>query len=118
MRPEDTRRVIVDTTVRPKNIMFPTDVKLLNRARERLVALAKKTGRDLRQSYVRVGKFALIRHQRYAYAKQFKRANRALRTLRTYIGRTIRDITRQIPGEDDLLDIFRKPLHLAARVLE
>ena len=118
MRPEDTRRVIVDTTVQPKNIMFPTDAKLLNRARERLVALAKKVGLDLRQSYVRVGKFALIRHQRYAHAKQFKRANKALRTLKTYLGRTIRDIARQIAGEDDLQDIFRKPLHLASRVLE
>jgi hypothetical protein len=65
-----------------------------------------------------LGKFALIRHQRYAHAKQFKRANRALRTLRTYLGRTIRDITRQIAGEDDLQDIFRKDLHLASRVLE
>jgi IS5 family transposase len=118
MRPEDTRRVIVDTTVQPKNIMFPTDAKLLNRARERLASLAKKTGLDLRLSYVRVGKFALIRHQRYAHAKQFKRANKALRTLRTYLGRTIRDITRQIAGEDKLQDIFRKDLHLASRVLE
>lgn len=67
MRPEDTRRVIVDTTVQPKNMMFPTDAKLLNRARERLVALAKKTGLDLRQSYTRVCNFALIRHQRYAH---------------------------------------------------
>lgn len=118
MRPEDTRRVIVDTTVQPKNVMFPTDAKLLNRSRERLVALAKKTGLDLRQSYTRVGMFALIRHQRYAHTKQFKRANRALRTLKTYLGRTIRDITRQIAGEDDLQDIFRKPLHLASRVRE
>jgi transposase, IS5 family len=118
MAPQDTRRVIVDTTVQPKNVMFPTDAKLLHRAREKLVALAKKAGLDLRQSYVRVGKFALIRHQRYAHAKQFKRANKALRTLKTYLGRTIRDIARQIAGEDDLQDIFRKPLHLASRVLE
>jgi IS5 family transposase len=122
--------VIVDTTVQPKNIMFPTDAKLLHRARERLVALAQKVGLDLRQSYTRVGKFALIRHQRYAHAKQFKRANKALRTLKTYLGRTIRDITRQIAGgapvnatgsserANDLQDIFRKPLYLAARVLE
>jgi IS5 family transposase len=80
--------------------------------------LAKKVGLDLRQSYTRVGKFALIRHQRYAHAKQFKRANRALRTLKTYLGRTIRDIARQIAGEDDLQDIFRRPLHLAERVLD
>jgi transposase, IS5 family len=118
MAPEDTRRVIADTTVQPKNVMFPTDAKLLNRAREKLVTLAKKAGLDLRQSYVRVGKLALIKQQRYAHAKQFKRANKALRTLKTYLGRTIRDIARQIAGEDDLQDIFRKPLHLASRVLE
>ena len=118
MTPADTRRVIVDTTVQPKNVTFPTDAKLIHRAREGLVRLAKKTGLDLRQSYVRVGKKALIRHQRYAHAKQFKRANRALRTLRTYLGRTIRDIRRQIAGEEDLEAIFRRPLYLAGRVLE
>ena len=117
MAPQDTRRIIVDTTVQPKNVMFPTDAKLLHRAREMLVRLAKKVGLDLRQSYRRVGKFALIRHQRYAHAKQFKRANRALRTLRTYLGRTIRDVARQIAGEDDLEAIFKRPLHLAERVL-
>ena len=118
MKPQDTRRVIVDTTVQPKNVTFPTDAKLVHRARERLVKLAKKVGLDLRQSYVRVGKRALIQHQRYAHAKQFKRANRSLRTLRTYLGRTIRDISRQIAGEEDLQAIFKRELHLAGRVLE
>jgi len=75
-------------------------------------------GLDLRRSYVRVGKRALIKHQRYAHAKQFKRVNRSLRTLRTYLGRTIRDISRQIAGEDDLEAIFERPLYLAGRVLE
>ena len=117
MKPSDTRRVIVDTTVQPKNVMFPTDAKLINRAREKLVKLAKKLGLDLRQSYVRVGKLALIKHQRYAHAHQFKRANKALRKLKTYLGRTIRDIARQIAGEDDLKAIFLRPLHLASRVL-
>jgi IS5 family transposase len=118
MKPQDVRRVIVDTTVQPKNVMFPTDAKLIDRARERLVGLARKVGIDLRQSYVRLGKQALIRHQRYAHAKQFKRANRALRRLRTYLGRTIRDISRQIAGEEDLVAIFKRPLYLAGRVLE
>jgi len=53
MAPQDTRRVIIDTTVQPKNVTFPTDAKLLHRAREKLVTLAKKAGIDLRQSYVR-----------------------------------------------------------------
>ena len=118
MKPQDTRRVIVDTTVQPKNVMFPTDAKLIHRARERLVRLSKQVGLDLRQSYVRVGKNALIRHQRYAHAKQFKRANKALRTLKTYLGRTCRDIARQIKGDEELELIFKWPLYQASAVLE
>ena len=91
-KPSDFSRLIVDTTVQPKAIAFPTDAKLMHRARERLVRLAKKTGVSLRQSYERVGKHALIAHQRYAHAKQFRRANRALRTIRTCLGRVCRDL--------------------------
>jgi IS5 family transposase len=116
MKPGDLARVIVDTTVQPKNITFPTDAKLLNRAREKLVKLAKKLGVELRQSYTRVGKFALIRHQRYAHAKQFKRANRALRKLKTFLGRVIRDIARKIDGDPGLETAFARLLSLARRV--
>jgi transposase, IS5 family len=116
MKPGDLARVIVDTTVQPKNVTFPTDAKLLNRAREKLVKLAKKQGVGLRQSYARVGKFALIKHQRYAHAKQFKRANRALRTLKTYLGRVIRDIARKIDGDPGLEAAFAHLLSLAWRV--
>lgn len=115
-RPADFTRVIVDTTVQPKAVAFPTDAKLMHRARERLVRLAKKHGVALRQSYERVGKYALIAHQRYAHAKQFKRANRALRTLRTYLGRTARDIVRKIKGDAELKSAFAHPLSLAWRV--
>jgi transposase, IS5 family len=45
------------------------------------VRLTKKLGVSLRQSYARVGKLALIKHQRYAHAHQFKRANRSLPAL-------------------------------------
>jgi transposase, IS5 family len=118
MKPGDLARVIVDTTVQPKNITFPTDAKLLNRAREKLVKLAKKFGVELRQSYTRVGKFELIRHQRYAHARQFNRANRALRKLKTYLGRVIRDITRKIDGDPSLETRFAWLLSLARRVRE
>ena len=116
MKPSELSRVIVDTTVQPKNITFPTDAKLLNRAREKLVKLAKKLGVELRQSYTRVGRFALIQHQRYAHAKQFKRANRALRTLKTYLGRVIRDIARKTEGDPGLEAAFAYLLSLARRV--
>ena len=117
-KPADFSKVIVDTTVQPKAVAFPTDAKLMHRARERLVRLAKKHGLALRQFYERVGKRALIAHQRYAHAKQFKRANRALRTLRTYLGRVTRDILRRIKGDAALEEVFGVPLMLARRVRE
>jgi IS5 family transposase len=116
IEPRDLSRVIVDTTVQPKNITFPTDAKLMNRARERLVRLARKHGVVLRQSYARVGKFALIRHQRYAHAKQFKRARRELRRLKTFLGRVCRDIARKIEDNCELKTLFATPLSMARRV--
>ena len=43
---------------------------------------------------------ALIKHQRYAHAHQFKRANRSLRKLKTYLGRVIRDYPARAPLAD------------------
>jgi len=115
-KPADFTRVIVDTTVQPKAVAFPTDARLLHRACEWLVKLAHKHGVTLRQSYKRVGKRALIGHQRHAHAKQFKRANRMLRTLRTYLGRVMRDIGRKIGADASLRERFAQPLALARRV--
>lgn len=117
-RPADFSKIIVDTTVQEKAVAFPTDAKLMHRARERLVRLAKTHGVALRQSYERIGKQALIAHQRYAHAKKFKRANKALRRLRTFLGRVERDIARRIKGDEGLRDVFRRPLYLAGRVRE
>jgi len=115
-KPADFTRVIVDTTAQPKAIAFPTDARLLHRARERLVRLAQKHGVTLRQSYVRVGKAALIRAQRYAHARQFRRAWRVLKSLRTQLGRVIRDVDRKIGNDAALAEIFALPLHLACRM--
>lgn len=115
-KPADFRQVIVDTTVQEKAITFPTDAKLMHRARERLVRLAKQHGVTLRQSYARVGKRALIKYQRYAHAKQFRRANRALKSLRTLLGRVMRDIMRKIKGNTVQERAFAQALSLARRV--
>jgi transposase, IS5 family len=82
-RSQDLRQAIVDTTVQPKAITFPTDAKLLYRATLRLAGLARRCGVKLRQSYVRVGKLALMKSQRYAYAKQLRRHRREVRFLRS-----------------------------------
>lgn len=113
---KDLSKVIVDTTVQEKAITFPTDAKLLNRARVMLVKLAKTHGLVLRQGYPRVGKLALIKYQRYAHAKQWNRARRELRRLRTILGRVIRDVERQVHASPSLETIFRPKLFLAGRV--
>src|SRR3712207_7128914 len=50
-----------------------------------------------------------------SHAKQFNRANRALKRLRTMLGRVIRDITRKIKGDERLEGVFAQPLSLARR---
>ena len=102
--------------MQPKAVAFPTDARLLCRAREKLVRLAKNRGVVLRQSYERLGKHALIAHQRYAHAKQVKRANKALKTLRAYLGRVLRDIVRRIRGDVDKQTAFAPMLSLARAV--
>jgi IS5 family transposase len=59
---------------------------------------------------------ALIQHQRYAHAKPFTRANKALRRVRTLLGRTNRDIARKIASRPELADVFARSLSLARRV--
>jgi len=58
----------------------------------------------------------LDKHQRYAHAKQWKRANRALKTLRTYLGRVIRDIGRKIANDEVLKEAFAPMLSRAIAV--
>ena len=114
----DLSKVVVDTTVQEKAVTFPTDAKLANRAREKLVRLAKKHGLRLRQGYPRVGKLTLMKHQRYAHAKQFKRARRELRRLKTFLRRVIRDIERKLRQQPWLEPVFRPLLFLSQRVLD
>lgn len=95
------RRVNIDTTVQEKNIRFPTDARLYDRARERLVKEAKKQKIQLRQNYNRLAKQLVLKQSRYAHAKQLKRAMSCTRKLKTYLGRVIRDIERQCTSPDN-----------------
>ena len=97
------KRVNVDTTVQEKEIRFPTDARLYDRARQLLVDHAKERKISLRQNYNRKSKHLLYRQSRYAHAKQMKRARRCTRKLRTYLGRVIRDIERRQPEPDPQL---------------
>jgi IS5 family transposase len=89
-------QVAVDTTVMEKAIAHPTDARLYERARAQLVDLAQEAGIELRQSYARLAPRLAAQVGRYAHAKQFKRMRKALRTLRGYTGRVLRDVRRQL----------------------
>lgn len=91
-------RVAVDTTVMEKNIAHPTDARLYETARGKLVALANEGGITLRQNYNRLAPRLTVRIGRYAHARQFKRMGKALKQLRGYTGRVLRDIRRQLDG--------------------
>jgi len=87
---------VVDTTVQPKAIAHPTDVRLRHRALEKLVDLAQRHHVPLRQSYRRVAKCAAIMVGGYTHAHQFTSARRELEFLRIRLGRVIRGILRWI----------------------
>ncbi len=88
--------VAVDTTVMEKAIAHPTDSRLVERARAQLVDLAREAGLALRQSYARLAPRLAAQVGRYAHARQFKRMRKALRTLKGYTGRVMRDLRRQL----------------------
>ncbi|KTT25688.1 IS5 family transposase [Pseudacidovorax intermedius] len=90
------QQVIVDTTVMPKAIAHPTDSRLLDRSRQHLVKAAEDNGLRLRQNYNRVAPRLAAQIGRYAHAKQFKRMKKAVRTLRTRVGRVHREVQRQL----------------------
>lgn len=98
LKQEHLKRVNVDTTVQEKAITFPSDAKLYHRMRGRLVKQAKLHGVELRQTYTRKSKWALIMQSRYRHARQARRANAELRKVKTYFGRVLRDLDRKTKG--------------------
>jgi IS5 family transposase len=96
IKASSAKRVIVDTTVMPKAVAYPTDSRLLERCREHLVKAAARHGLKLRQNYNREAPRLAGQIGRYAHAKQYKRMRKALRTLRSRVGRVARDVERQL----------------------
>jgi hypothetical protein len=64
------------------------------------------------------GRGARPRQAALGHAKQFKRANRALGTIRTYLGRVCRDLVRKTGDDAQLRKIFAQALSLAFAVRE
>jgi IS5 family transposase len=108
--------VNIDTTVQEKAITYPADARLFHAMLKKLTKLAKRRGVELRQSYGRVSRKALVRAGRYFHARQNKRAMREVRRLKTMLGRVIRDIGRKIAGNAFLEQFFAEVLAFATRL--
>lgn len=94
----DLQRVIVDSTVQEKAVAYPTDSRLLEIARRKLVQFARKQGLALRRSYEREGPTLRFQAGRFAHARQMKRLKRVVRRQRTVVGALLRDILRKLEG--------------------
>lgn len=108
----------VDTTVQEKAITYPTDAKLYHRMRDKLVRLAKRDGLELRQTYKFLSKKSLFMQGQYSRSKKPRKSAAQVRKLKTYLGRVVRDIARQVEGRADLSAAFSPMLALAGRILK
>ena len=114
---KDLSKVIVDTTVMPKNIQYPTDSKLYEKARVRIVKLCQEHNIDLRQNYNQVCKKIIRKIGGYLHAKQMKRAKKEIKSLKNILGRIVRDAKRKTDDNKDLSILFKPTLDLATRLL-
>ena len=103
------KTAFIDSTVQEKNVTFPTDSKLLKRVIEKIMKIVEDEGLPLRQSYRRTLK-AIFRDQRFRnHPKNWKKARKADKKLRTIAGRLLRELQRNL-GEnhkyDEQINIF------------
>ena len=110
------REVIVDTTVQEKNISYPTDARLINKAREKLVKEAREDDIVLRQSYKFKGKSESVKSSRYFHARQYKRGKASVKRQKMWLGRVIRDIKRKCYVEPS--EKLKRALELGQRVFD
>ncbi len=87
--------VVVDSTVQEKAVAYPTDSKLLETARSKLVQAAQDAGIDLKQTFAKEGRLLRFKAGRYAHARQFKRMRRVIKRQGTVLGRVAREIERK-----------------------
>ena len=100
-----------------KAIAFPTDSRLLDVARRKLVLIAKRSGVVLRQTFEKEGRSLKRRAGGYAHAKQYRRLRRVLKRQRTILGRVMRDLERRLPTlADGMKEIATLWLERARRI--
>ncbi|WP_231480588.1 IS5 family transposase [Thiomonas sp. FB-Cd] len=117
IKPQEFARVIVDSTVQHKAIAHPTDSRLLETARTKLVEAARDAGIALKQTFAKEGKELSRKAGRYAHARQFKRMRRTIKRQRTIVGRLQREIERKGSAIGQAVrEALGETLHKAQRI--
>jgi IS5 family transposase len=88
----------VDTTVQEKAIAHPTDSRLLEVSRRKIVRLAKAAGIGLKKTFERETKVLCRKAGGHAHARQFKRLRRVVKRQRTILGIVLREVRRKMIG--------------------
>lgn len=115
---ESFGHLCIDSTVMEKNIAYPTDSRMLEKLRTKLVSFLTEQGLSMRQSYSRQGPRLAQQVGRYAHAKQFKRMRRGLKKQCTWVGRLQRELERQLDSLNEIEQAKAKELiALAKRVI-
>lgn len=96
VKPAEFEHLIVDTTVQEKAIAHPVDSRLLEIARHKVVAAARRAGIALKQTFAKEGKTLRRKAGGYAHAKQFKRLRKVVKRQRTILGIVLREVGRKI----------------------
>jgi IS5 family transposase len=112
---KSAEHVIVDTTVQPKNVQHPTDARLYRKVHAAMLRIAEQEGLTLRQSYRKMMDRAFRKHGGHAKAKQFGRAKKVLKSLKTMAGRVVRDVERKL--DDAAYEAHKRTMILAELIL-
>lgn len=111
VKPVDLERVIVDSTVQSKAIAHPVDSRLLEIARHKVVAAAKRAGIALKQTYAQEGKTLRRKAGGYAHAKQFRRLRKSVKRQRTILGVVMREVQRKLDADKAAVAAGGAPAH-------
>jgi transposase, IS5 family len=104
------KEVVIDSTVQEKNITFPTDTNLYRGIIEGCLRIAKEEGIKLRQTYTRTTKVLLLDQRFRNHPKNYRKAIKAQKRLRTIAGRLVREIGRKTSGYSETLEFYVKVL--------
>jgi len=90
--------VVIDTTVQEKNITFPTDPKLHRKIIAKCRKIAEAEGIEVRQSYARTLKRLALDQRFRGHPRNWKKARKADRKVKTIAGRLVRELGRKLPA--------------------